>query len=76
MHKRIGILGGLTPESTVTCYQHIVRRYQQRFGNHAYPEIVLVRPEHTRIPLFDTTTLHAEEALAWAIGEQSAAAER
>jgi aspartate racemase len=41
MHKRIGILGGMTPESTVTYYQHIVHRYQQRFGNHAYPEIVI-----------------------------------
>jgi aspartate racemase len=41
MHKRIGILGGMTPESTVTYYQHIVRRYQQRFGTHEYPEIVI-----------------------------------
>jgi aspartate racemase len=30
---------------------------------------LLVRPEHTTVPLFDTKTLHAEEALAWAIGE-------
>ncbi len=41
MHKRIGILGGMTPESTVTYYQHIVRRYQQRFGDHGYPEIII-----------------------------------
>ncbi len=41
MHKRIGILGGMTAESTVTYYQQIVRGYQQRFGNHAYPEIVI-----------------------------------
>ncbi len=41
MYKRIGILGGMTPESTITYYQHIVHRYQQRFGNHAYPEIVI-----------------------------------
>ena len=41
MHKRIGILGGMTPESTLTYYQHIVRRYQQRFGDHGYPEIVI-----------------------------------
>jgi hypothetical protein len=27
MHKRIGILGGLTPESTITYYMHIVHRY-------------------------------------------------
>jgi hypothetical protein len=27
---------------------------------------LLVRPEHSRVPLFATTALHAEEALAWA----------
>jgi aspartate racemase len=37
----IGILGGMTAESTVTYYQHIVRRYQQLRGDHAYPEIVI-----------------------------------
>jgi len=41
MHKRIGILGGMTPESTITYYQHIVRRYQQRFGDHGYPEVII-----------------------------------
>ena len=41
MAKRIGILGGLTAESTVTYYQHITRSYQHRFGTHAYPEIVI-----------------------------------
>lgn len=39
--KRIGILGGMTAESTVTYYLHIVRRYQQVFGDHGYPEIVI-----------------------------------
>jgi len=41
MHKRIGILGGLTPESTVTYYLHIVRTWQQRHRDHRYPEIVV-----------------------------------
>jgi aspartate racemase len=41
MSKRIGILGGMTPESTITYYQHIVRTYQQRFGTHAFPAIVI-----------------------------------
>jgi aspartate racemase len=39
--KRIGIVGGMTPESTVTYYQHIVRTYQRRFGTHAFPAIVI-----------------------------------
>ena len=41
MYKRIGILGGLTPESTVVYYLHIVRRYQELYGDHGYPEIII-----------------------------------
>ena len=37
----IGILGGMTPESTVTYYQHIVHSWQRRHGDHRYPEIVI-----------------------------------
>lgn len=37
----IGIIGGLSPESTVTYYQTIVRRHQEAFHNHAYPRIVI-----------------------------------
>lgn len=42
MARCIGILGGMTPESTVTYYQHIVHAWQQRHGDHRYPEIVIV----------------------------------
>jgi len=41
MYKRIGILGGLTPESTVPYYLHIIHRYEEMFHNHSYPEIVI-----------------------------------
>ena len=41
MHKRIGILGGLSPESTVTYYEYITRTYTERFGDCGYPEIVI-----------------------------------
>lgn len=41
MHKRIGILGGLSPESTVTYYEHITRTYYDRFGDYGYPEILI-----------------------------------
>jgi aspartate racemase len=41
MPRCIGILGGMTPESTVTYYQHIVHSWQQRHGDHRYPEIVI-----------------------------------
>ncbi|HMG33690.1 MAG TPA: amino acid racemase [Blastocatellia bacterium] len=37
----IGIVGGMSPESTVTYYQHIVRRHHSAFGDHSYPRIVI-----------------------------------
>lgn len=41
MHKRIGILGGLSPESTITYYEYITRTYYARFGDYNYPEILI-----------------------------------
>jgi aspartate racemase len=41
MHKRIGILGGMSPESTVEYYQYITRTYTQRFGDYRYPDIII-----------------------------------
>ena len=41
MHKRIGILGGMSPESTVEYYQYITRAYTERFGDYGYPEILI-----------------------------------
>jgi aspartate racemase len=41
MHKKIGILGGMSPESTVEYYQHITRTYTQRYGDYGYPEIIV-----------------------------------
>jgi aspartate racemase len=41
MHKKIGILGGLTPESTITYYMHIVHQYQEVYGDSGYPEVVI-----------------------------------
>jgi len=39
--KTIGILGGLGPESTVSYYTHITRRYYDLRGDYAYPNIVV-----------------------------------
>jgi aspartate racemase len=41
MHERIGILGGMSPESTVEYYQYITRAYIERFGDHGYPEVII-----------------------------------
>lgn len=37
----IGIIGGLSPESTMLYYQYITRRYYEQFQNHDYPEIII-----------------------------------
>jgi aspartate racemase len=41
MHKKIGILGGLSPESTVAYYEYITRAYTERFGDYGYPEVLI-----------------------------------
>ena len=41
MHKKIGILGGLSPESTSAYYEYITREYTKRYGNYGYPEIII-----------------------------------
>lgn len=37
----VGIVGGMSPESTVTYYQKIVHRHTLEFGNHTYPRIII-----------------------------------
>ena len=39
--KKIGILGGMSPESTSLYYEHITRTYTARFGDYGYPEILI-----------------------------------
>jgi len=39
--KRIGIIGGLSAESTASYYLAITREYVRQYGNLAYPEILI-----------------------------------
>jgi aspartate racemase len=41
MHKPIGIIGGMSPESTVAYYEYITRTYTERYGDYGYPEILI-----------------------------------
>lgn len=41
MSKRIGILGGMSHESTITYYNFIHRKYYEKFQDFNYPEIVI-----------------------------------
>jgi aspartate racemase len=39
--KKIGILGGMSPESTTLYYEHITRTYTARHGDYGYPEVLI-----------------------------------
>jgi len=39
--KRIGILGGMSPESTTLYYEHITRTYTAQHGDYGYPEVLI-----------------------------------
>lgn len=39
--KSIGILGGMSPESTALYYEHITRTYTARHGDYGYPEVLI-----------------------------------
>jgi len=41
LYKKIGILGGLSPESTTIYYNHITREYSKRYCDCKYPEIIV-----------------------------------
>jgi aspartate racemase len=41
MHKTIGLLGGMSPESTVEYYRYITRTYTGRFGDYGYPPVLI-----------------------------------
>ena len=41
MAKVIGMVGGLSPESTIYYYKYITEEYYRRFGNYSYPEIII-----------------------------------
>jgi aspartate racemase len=40
-HACIGIIGGMSPESTVTYYQTIVRAHREHFGRLDYPRVLI-----------------------------------
>jgi len=41
LHKKIGILGGVSPESTAIYYKYITREYTRRYRNYGYPEMII-----------------------------------
>ncbi|MCD4833839.1 MAG: amino acid racemase [Bacteroidales bacterium] len=40
-YKRIGILGGISPQSSALFYKKIIEKHYQKYKDHYYPEIVM-----------------------------------
>jgi aspartate racemase len=51
--KKIGILGGISPESTLAYYDQLVKRYYARYGNCYYPEIIIYSLNFQRFTDFE-----------------------
>jgi len=39
--RRLGIIGGIAPPSTIDYYRHLTTRYEQRSPDRSYPQIIL-----------------------------------
>lgn len=48
-YKRIGVLGGMSPETTVEFYHSIIREHFNEHGDYAYPEVVIFSVNFKRI---------------------------
>ena len=48
--KRIGILGGISYESTINYYEIILKKYYERYNDYYYPEIVIFSLNFQIIP--------------------------
>jgi aspartate racemase len=67
MHKKIGILGGMSPESTAEYYQYITRTYTERFGDYGYPEIIIYSVSFQ--PYIDWPTNERWDLVAQGLGQ-------
>jgi len=38
--KKIGLIGGIGPESSIEYYRLIIKRFQERLGTKDYPELI------------------------------------
>jgi aspartate racemase len=62
MHRTIGILGGMSPESTSVYYEHITREYTARHADFGYREILIYSVNFQRYVDWQRQGLWAEAA--------------
>ncbi len=56
MKKRIGILGGISAQSTAKYYDHIIQSYFERKRDYHYPEIVIFSLDFQKFTAFENAT--------------------
>ena len=47
--KKVGIIGGIGPESTIQYYRFIIKQFQEKLGTEHYPELLLHSIDMTRM---------------------------
>jgi aspartate racemase len=53
LSKRIGILGGISHESTIKYYEYILTKYYAKMRNYHYPEVVIFSLDLARLTEFE-----------------------
>ena len=53
MRKRIGLIGGVSHQSTIEYYSRIMQKYNDLYNNMDYPEIVIYSLSHCRFKRFE-----------------------
>ena len=56
MKKRIGILGGISSESTIKYYDHILKKYYEKYKDYYYPEIVIFSLNFQKFTNFENSS--------------------
>ncbi len=65
--KTIGLIGGMSWESTVTYYQVINEFIKEKLGGFHSAKCLLISQKDTEAPLFDTTLIHGKRAAMYAV---------
>ncbi len=55
MKKRIGLLGGISHESTITYYRALMEKYFQKNGDYYYPEVVIFSLDFQKCTDYENT---------------------
>ena len=66
--KRIGLLGGMSWESSSEYYRLVNELVRERLGGLSSADL-LVGPDDAAVPVFDTTALHVRAAVDLALAD-------